>query len=282
MKEARPAQSRWPCFTADDFGLSEAVNEGIERAHRHGVLDAASLMVAGAAAADAVARARRNPGLRVGLHLVVIEGPAVLPPSVIPDLVDARGWFPSDQLRLGVNYFFRLRVRRQLAAEIRAQFAAFAATGLPLGHADAHKHMHLHPTVGGMLVRIGQEFGLRMVRVPAEPPAVMAACGVPATPGARALYAWSRLLRRQVRRAGMAAPDAVFGLAWTGHVTEDRLLRLIPHLPRGMNEIYVHPATGRDATLDALMPTYEHAAELAALCSPAVRATLARHGLAPR
>ncbi len=265
----------WPCFTADDFGLSEAVNEGIERAHRDGVLNAASLMVAGAAAADAVARAKRNPGLRVGLHLVVIEGPAVLPPAEISDLVDARGWFPSDQLRLGVNYFFRPRVRRQLAAEIRAQFAAFAATGLTLGHADAHKHMHLHPTVGGLLVRIGREFGLPAVRVPAEPPAVMAACGVPATLGARAVLAWSRLLRWQVHRAGMAAPDAVFGLAWTGHMTEARLLRLIAQLPDGQNEIYFHPAARRDATLAALMPDYEHTAELAALCSPAVRAALA-------
>ena len=68
-------------FTADDFGLSEAVNEGVERAHREGVLDAASLMVGAPAAADAVARAKRMPGLRVGLHLVAVEGPAVLPPA---------------------------------------------------------------------------------------------------------------------------------------------------------------------------------------------------------
>jgi hopanoid biosynthesis associated protein HpnK len=224
-------------FTADDFGLSEAVNEGIEQAHRDGMLAAASLMVAGAAAADAVLRARRNPRLRVGLHLVVIEGPAVLPPPAIPDLVDARGQFPSEPLRLGIAYFFRPRVRRQLAAEIRAQFAAFAATGLKLDHADAHKHMHLHPTVGDLLVRIGGEFGLPGVRVPAEPSAVMAACGVRATVGARALHAWSRLLRGQARRAGMATNDAMFGLAWTGHMTVDRLLRLIPHLPDGLTEI---------------------------------------------
>ena len=117
-------------FTADDFGLTELVNEAVERAHREGALHAASLMVAGAAAADAVRRARSMPGLRVGLHLVVIEGPAVLPRTAIPDLVDAEGQFPSDQLRLGLNYFARPHIRRQLAAEIRAQFAAFAATGL--------------------------------------------------------------------------------------------------------------------------------------------------------
>src|ERR1700749_483209 len=92
-------------FSADDFGLTEGVNAGIERAHRDGALQAASLMVGVPAAADAVRIARANPGLRVGLHLVVIEGPAVLPPEEIPGLIDADGQFPSDQLRLGLRYF---------------------------------------------------------------------------------------------------------------------------------------------------------------------------------
>src|ERR1700722_10610811 len=101
-------------FSADDFGLTEGVNEAVERAHRDGILDQASLMVAGPAAADAVRRARASPSLRVGLHLVVIEGQAVSPPSDIPDLVDGSGWFASDQARLGFRYFFRPEARRQL------------------------------------------------------------------------------------------------------------------------------------------------------------------------
>jgi chitin disaccharide deacetylase len=264
-------------ISADDFGLSEAVNEGIERAHREGVLQAASLMVAGAAAADAVRRARTMPGLRVGLHLVVIEGPAVLPPASIPDLVNAKGQFPSDQFALGLKYFFRPGVRQQLEAEIRAQYAAFAATGLALDHANAHKHMHLHPTVGRMLIGIGREFGLRAVRVPAEPPYVMAACGETTGLGARALYHWTRLLRRQASRAGMATTDHVFGLAWSCRMTAERVLRLAANLPYGVSEIYFHPARGRDRVLDALMPDYEHEAELNALLDPRVRAALAAH-----
>ncbi len=268
------APPRRVILTADDFGLSEAVNEGIERAHRDGVLSHASLMVAGPAAADAVRRARRLPGLRVGLHLVAVEGPAVLPPPVIPALVDAQGWFPSDQFRLGLRYFLLPPVRRQLAAEIRAQFAAFAATGLILDHADAHKHMHLHPTVGGLMLRIGRQFGLARIRVPAEPPAVLRACGARPGPGARLLHAWTRLLRRQAARAGIAAAPSVFGIAWSGHMTPPRLLGLLANLPPGSSEIYFHPAAARDAVLTRLMPDYEHTAELASLLSPAVRTAL--------
>ncbi len=252
-------------FSADDFGLTEAVNEGIERAHREGALQAASLMGGAPAAADAIRIARANPGLRVGLHLVVIEGPAVLPPSAIPDLVDAAGQFPSDQLKLGIDYFFRPRIRRQLRAEIRAQFAAFAATGLTLDHANAHKHMHLHPTVGAMLLAAGRDFGLQRIRIPAEPPGVIQRCGTRTGLGDRLLYGWSRLLRRQAKAAGVATNDHCFGLAWSGHMTTARVRLLLSNLPDGDSEIYFHPAARRDGVLDRLMPSYEHEAELAAL-----------------
>lgn len=265
-------------ISADDFGLSPSVNEGIERAHRDGILTTASLMVAGAAAADAVERARRMPDLKVGLHLVVIEGPAVLDPVEIPLLVDQKGQFPSDQLGLGLRYFFRPDVRRQLACEVQAQFDAFARTGLTLDHANAHKHMHLHPTVGAMMVRAGLRHGLKSIRVPIEPPGPV---GETNTIGARALRAWTQVLRAQVRRAGITTNDSCFGLAWSGHMTTDRLIALAGRLPEGFSEIYFHPAASRDPLLDALMPGYEHEAELAALCDPRVRSALFRTGAVP-
>jgi hopanoid biosynthesis associated protein HpnK len=259
--------SRQVIFTADDFGLSEAVNEGVERAHRDGLLTSASLMVGGAAVDDAVARAKRLPHLRVGLHLVVIEGPAVLPHSQIPALVDEQGQFSSDQLRLGLRYFFAPDVRDQLREEIRAQFAVFAETGLTLNHADAHKHMHLHPTVAAMMIDAGWQYGLPAIRVPSEPSAVMRACGEKPGFGAWAMQKWCSVLRSQVRAAGLQANDSVFGLSWTGAFTEERLLRLSQHLPPGLSELYFHPACGTDELLERLMPTYRHDAELAALTS---------------
>ena len=265
--------------SADDFGLSVAVNEGIERAHRDGILSTASLMVAGGAAADAIRRARAMPNLRVGLHLVVIEGPAVLPPGEIATLLNDQGEFPSDQLRLGLRYAFSRTARLQLAREVAAQYRAYAATGLPLDHANAHKHMHLHPTVGRLLIEIGRAHGLRAMRIPAEPAQVMTRLGAPQGLGARALLGWTQMLRHQARRAGLRMNDHAFGIAWSGGMTEERLLRLIPALPRGLSEIYFHPAARRDPLLDRLMPSYAHEGEMAALLSPALRAALSAAGV---
>jgi hopanoid biosynthesis associated protein HpnK len=145
--------------TADDFGLADEVNDAVETAHRQGILTAASLMVGAPAAADAVDRARRMPGLRVGLHLVLVEGRPVLPPERLPDLVDATAHFRTDMVRLGFDIFARPSVRRQVRAEIDAQFRAFQATGLALDHVNAHKHFHVHPTVASETIAAAVRYG---------------------------------------------------------------------------------------------------------------------------
>ncbi len=234
-------------------------------AHVRGVLGQASLMVAGAAALDAVARAKRLPGLDVGLHVVVVDGDSVLGHAALPHITTADGKFGRNQVRLGFLYFFSHSARRELALEIRAQFAAFAAAGLLLHHADAHKHMQMHPTVAGLMMRIGKEFGLTRIRVPAEPPWVLQRCGERPGVGAWALYFWSFLLRWRARRAGLAFDDYVFGIFNSGRMELGYLRRLMAHLPAGACEIYTHPAVHLDDVLQALMPDYDHVGEFEAL-----------------
>ncbi len=256
-------------ITADDFGAAVEVNEAVEAGHRRGVLQAASLMVGAAAANDAVSRAKANPGLRVGLHLVLVDGKPVLPPVQVPALVDAAGIFRSDMVWAALAMFARPDARRQLEAEITAQFEAFAATGLPLDHVNAHKHFHLHPTIAALVLKIGRRYGLRAVRLPIEPAEVLAK----AEPGRpyRAepvVDLWASLARSRFRRNGVLAPDHVFGLRWSGAMTTTRLAGLIRNLPSGLNEIYLHPAMR--GGFDGAAPGYRYEEEFAALIAPEV------------
>jgi hopanoid biosynthesis associated protein HpnK len=268
--EAQTGARRYLIVTADDFGLDESVNEAVTRAHRAGVLTAASLMVGAAGAEDAVERARALPELQVGLHLVLTNGPAVLPPRAIPGLVDARGEFGNNMLVDGWRYFALRSIRRQLEAEIRAQFVAFQRTGLVLDHLNAHKHFHLHPTVLALMLRIGREFGVPAIRLPREPLWFAARGSSPlgALAGRAFLDPWLALLRHRLRAAGMAHNDQLFGIAATGSMDEATLLEIIGRLPTGVTEIYLHPA----------MSGHRHAAELAALQSARVRAAIAASG----
>ena len=249
--------------TADDFGLHPAVNAAVERAHREGILTAASLMVGASAAGDAIARARALPGLRVGLHLVLADGPSVLPPRAIPDLVDGNGHFDTQMVRAGMRFFCLPRVRRQLALEIRAQFDAFAASGLVLDHLNAHKHFHLHPTILSLVVRIGREFGLRAVRLPRETG--------PPRPSTAWLRPWLALLEAKLDAAHLAHNDYVIGIRQSGRFDEPALLAALDNAPTtGIHELYLHPALESGAAIAPSMSGYRHADEFAALVSPRV------------
>jgi hopanoid biosynthesis associated protein HpnK len=255
--------------TADDFGLALEVNAAVEAAHSNGILTAASLMIGAPAAADAVDRARRLRSLKVGLHIVLTDGHPVSPPSRLPDLVDSSGRFRSDMVRSSVRIFVDPTVRRQVADEIAAQFEAFLATGLRLDHVDCHKHWHLHPTIAGLILDVGQRYGMTALRVPSEPVRVLKL--IEKQPSSRLSWVTSTcaaLLKARVRRRRLLAADRVFGLAWSGAMTEARVAGLLAHLPDGLTEIYFHPATSN--SFPGSSPDYCYIDELAALVAPGI------------
>jgi hopanoid biosynthesis associated protein HpnK len=225
-------------ITGDDFGLALPVNEAIIQAHQEGMLTTASLMAGEAWFQDAVERAKKNPALKVGLHLTLVEGRPVSRPQEIPDLVDANGEFSTHLVRAGFNFFFMPGVRKQLEREIRAQFEAFRQTGLQLDHANAHNHMHLHPTILGLMLKIGKEYGLNAVRIPSEPPIRSWKASGKAL-GTRIatsffLAPWIRLMKYRLRRAGMRYNDFLFGMTDCGAMTPDLVHGILCNLPEGV------------------------------------------------
>ncbi len=264
-------------ITADDFGLDRSINAAVEAACLSGILTTASLMVSGPAAKDAIRRARALPNLRVGLHLVLVEGRPTLPPDEIPDLVDRNGSMRSDLVRFSIDLVCHPRVRAQLRAEIAAQFYAFQATRLPLDHVNAHKHFHLHPCVAHDVMAIGRAFGMRAIRVPVEPSECLAEIEFPRYDRSSALLQpWIALLQRKARRCDLLVPDAVFGCAWSGAFTTERLVKLLDKLPRGLVEIYLHPGVCDDFPGHA--DGYHYTAEFDALCARGVIEAAARCG----
>ena len=231
-------------------------------------------MVGASAAADAVARARRLPKLGVGLHLVLARGRPVLPPRQIPALVGRDGNFPDNLLIAGLRYWFLPAARQQLETEIRAQLEAFRATGLTLDHVNGHNHIHLHPTVLGILLRLGPRYGLRAVRLPNEP--VLASWRAARrgllTRAVLALLLRPLLLktRRRIERAGLRCNDFLFGVNDSGRMTTDLVLTMLREVPEGVTEMYFHPATDDDGPGDGRAVGYRYVEEFRALTSPAV------------
>ena len=252
--EARPA--RQLIVNADDFGMSEAVNEAIVRAHRDGVLTSASLMVTGAAAAQAVRLAKENPRLAVGIHLVAVMGRSVLPQSEIPSLVDAAQNFSDNPTAAGLKYFFSPQSRREIRREIAAQFARFHETGLRLSHVDGHLHLHVHPVIFNEALKQAIKYGARRMRVPQEERRL--ALGFDGSHRAQKTFftiqfgGLARYMKRKLRAAGFTVPERVYGNLQSGRMDESYFLYMLDRLGAATSEIYFHPAAyGADRALDA-------------------------------
>jgi len=237
---------RFVIINGDDFGFSAGVNQAIIQAYEQGVLTSTSLMVTGDAAQDAIAWARNHPNLAVGLHLVLVCGRSVLPPSQIPHLVDSHGNFSDSPVQAGLRYQFHPASREELRQEIRAQLAKFRDSGLTLSHVDGHLHLHTHPVVLRMLVELAQEFKIRVIRLPSEELAMTLRLD---RRGLLNKLVWSGVFGRLrsygeslLNSHGIKYADRVYGLLQTGNMSEEYLLGLIPQIQADLVEIYSHPA----------------------------------------
>lgn len=57
---------------ADDFGLHTLINQGIIKGHRDGFITSTSIMPSANAYEEAVALAKDNPKLGIGIHLTLV------------------------------------------------------------------------------------------------------------------------------------------------------------------------------------------------------------------
>jgi hopanoid biosynthesis associated protein HpnK len=256
---------------ADDFGRSPSINQAVIQAHREGILTTTSLMVNEAACDEAVAMARENRGLGVGLHLTLLCGHSALAQKEIPGLVNERGEFTNNPAGAGFRYFFKGSLREQLRAEIHAQFQKFRATGLKMDHLNGHLHLHLHPTVFGLLMEDATQLGIERVRLTFDPFRLnlRLASGHLAYRLLHVLifHPLSARARPVLRQRGFRHTQRVFGLLQNARVDEPYVFGLLAQLPGGDSELYSHPS------LD------EFRNEFDALISPRVKERVQKLGI---
>ncbi|MDR4946462.1 chitin disaccharide deacetylase [Neobacillus cucumis] len=145
-------------INSDDFGYSRAINFGIIDAHKHGILNSATLMTNMPGAEHAFELAKENPKLQVGIHLVLTCGRPLL--SDVPSLVDNEGNFRKlNDLR--ENRDFNLE---EVEREWTAQIEKFLSNGVKLTHFDSHHHVHTIPELLPVVQRLSQKYDLPVRR----------------------------------------------------------------------------------------------------------------------
>jgi predicted glycoside hydrolase/deacetylase ChbG (UPF0249 family) len=259
-----PSSTRKLRVTADDFGFTPGVTDGILETYESGIVTHTSIMAGGLDFERAVALSREKPGLGVGIHLTLTWGKPLSLPASIPSLMGNGEKFAPLNLTLK-RYLSGGLKKREVAREWRNQIEKVTQAGLFPTHLDSHHHLHLLPGLLALAVQMAQEYGVPWLRRPAES-------------FRKNVHLRDALLKRIVFGILTLGPwphpssDAFRGLTLQGQPDYlYRLKEILQSLPGGTTELMVHPGQA-DALLEK-EDTYvwEREIELKGLCDPGVK-----------
>ncbi|MGB2672331.1 MAG: ChbG/HpnK family deacetylase [Candidatus Acidiferrum sp.] len=236
---------------ADDLGWTEGVNRGIAEAHRNGIVTSASLLANAAAFQSGVELARAAPGLGVGVHLNLSEGEPVAPAELVTTLLNDRGEMEGRPQNLLLRLARRSLLLDEVEREWDAQIQKVRDVGIEPTHLDGHRHVQMLPGLFEIALRLAKKHGIAAIRIAHEESSLRAALSagekqkgtVVMKQGvqARGLKLLAPDAHEKAERAGIAAADYFCGIAQTGELTREGVLRLLEILPEGTTELMCHP-----------------------------------------
>lgn len=268
---------------ADDFGLTAGVNRAITEANQSGIVTSATLMANAKASDAAIDLAKAQPSLMTGCHVVLVDGVALT--ANLPSLTES-----SARFRSSLKQFAFAAVRGQIAAEeiqreVEAQIHRIQSRGAMLTHVDSHKHTHMFPHILRPILRAAKVCGIRAVRNPFEPIRGWSAGMVLGSPGlwlrlagVMAFQMFAAEFHRAVKEEGIVSTDGTVGIAVTGLLDQQKLLRILEALPKGTWELVCHPGySDSDLQAAGTRLTQSREIELSALTSAETKKALVRH-----
>lgn len=218
---------------ADDLGATAGVNRGIISAWQRGGVDGVSVLANGEALDDAATEINKYPNrpLRIVAHLNLSEAQSTAAASDVPLLVNEEGQLKSGFLDLWLRWIrsgdsAKQALVDQLTTEWRAQINKIRHAFEPrkIDALDGHIHIHMLPFTFPVAVNLAQEFGIAQIRISSEvrhfslKDSLRFGCLANVVKH-QLLRSLARPARRLAAESGLASPDAVAGLLYSGRMS---------------------------------------------------------------
>ncbi len=149
-------------ITADDYGMSRAVNDAIDAGISAGLITSTNVMTNMPLYEEAMKLKDMN-GVSVGLHWVLACGKPVLSPEKIPSLVAENGeFYPYPE--------FRQRVRKKLISfddikkELIAQYELYYKLMGQPDYWNTHQNTHVDFGIYRLFVDVAADLGINKMR----------------------------------------------------------------------------------------------------------------------
>ena len=259
-------------ISADDFGLTKGINEGIIRCAREGIVTSASVMANMPDFEQAVGLAGKCPGLAIGVHLNLVKGGPLQPAGEVRSLVANRGVFytlPRFTVRLASGKIELAEAEKELRSQIEKALNA----GLKPTHLDSHRHFHVYPPLLKLVIKLAKEYQIDKIRCPV---------GLSALPGSLKefiLSSLSRIARFNLDAADIGHNDKFFELVKVESKSDylRAMAGFCENLQDGVTELDCHPGVVT-ADLDGIEATiHNRERQGKILTDPALPGVLQKH-----
>jgi len=259
--------------TADDFGLTRSVNEGILRACREGIVTSVSVLPTGEAFEDAIRSAKAAGIKSVGAHLALTETTPVTDPRKIPTLVAKDNRFYKDYLRFFFKLFSKKIDHGQVYIELKGQLDRLITAGIPVTNLNSHEHIHMMPDILKIFVRLAKEYNIPSVRY-LHGDILLSPFKIKKIYKAIVLSYFGGRMNSVLEGSGTARPDNFIGFLDSGDLNESILINMLNALGEGTAELVTHPGFLGPELLERYRFHLNCESELFALTSPRVKKTI--------
>ena len=264
--------------TADDFGLTHSINEGILMAAREGIVTNLNLIPTGDASNDAIAIIKYDKIPEIGVHLALTETRPVTSLRLISSIIDENGSFPDSRFKFLKKLFSGKIDIEHVKIELKSQIDKAAHSGARITNLSSHEHLHMIPEIFGILTDLAKEYGVGYVRVLKKEVIVPPFSLKKAFRSAVVDY-FRPGMERLLQRSGLGAADNFLGFLDSGAVRENVLLRMLGDIKEGVTELVTHPGFLDPEVLDHYRFHINCEEELYALTGPKAKKAIADNGI---
>ena len=264
--------------SADDFGISPAINAEIIRCVNEGIVTSVSLIATGRAAQNAIDHAKNfNAKPALGIHLALDDSvEPITSPKNIPSIVTKNNsFFPRSKLIAGLllNRINLDDIHREFSAQIEKLISA----GIKPDHIDGHGHIHVFPSLVNIVLALAQKYDIPAVRLPLD--TFNSGRAFQRLPE-RILLRSASLLARRKFTGKVKHPDFMLGFSAGGCYEERIFLQDLNRLKKGqLTEAMFHPGPQNIDIPQLNTWNYNWAIDSATLRSNRVKDRIAQLGI---
>lgn len=231
-------------INADDFGLCEGINNGVDNLLQSGSLTSVSIMPTGYAFTSAVKIAKNNASINLGIHLSLIETKPILPLDKIPSLINKNGVFKNKFYIFLTRYLLGKINKVQVTEELRAQIEKVKEEGIIITHLDSHQHVHMLPGIFLIVLKLAKEYKIPFIRLPCIPFNLNYFLNK-ATLKRKIFQSVLNFLcacyKPILKKEGLNFTKFSFGFLESGHLGKENLKAIMGQLKEGEYELICHP-----------------------------------------